>query len=228
MPCLGEVQWMPDAVTPKSEAFSLLVFQISNNHIFNLLFRDLFEESLLKTYRKYRTQSVSWLQPHGLKAKKVGQNQRNSLSGPWGHQKASAGATSTPAMAQDPVSAQPRPVSPCPSDATAIFIPVGSWSPGQTSSPHNIHCTVSSALPLVPVPFASDGTTWIDHGLGSLLGKSGMAIDRHGQRLSQVYKKQLPFLKIIIALGILQDCPCAYMLSGSWDSIFWSHKVMKN
>lgn len=80
-------------------------------------------------------------------------------------------------MAQHPVSAQPRAVSPSPSDTTAmpssISIPVSSWSPQWTSSPHNL----SPALPLAPAPFAPGGTTWIDHGPGSLVGTAGMAID---------------------------------------------------
>lgn len=127
-------------------------------------------------------------------------------------------------VAQDLVSAQSRTVRSYHSYIAAIldsiFIPVGSWSPGWVPSPHNVCFSLSPALPLASAPFAPDGTTWIDPGPGSLLHLSGMAIDGHGQRLNQDYKQQSSFLKIIITVGILQDCSCAYMLSGILESIF--------
>lgn len=127
-------------------------------------------------------------------------------------------------MTQGSVSARSRTVKPCHSDIAAILasisIPVGSWSPGWTPSAHNGRCSLSPALPLASAPLGPHGNTWIDPGPGPLLHMSGMAIDTCGQRLNQDYRQQLSFLKIIITLGIFQDCPCACMLSGSLESIF--------
>lgn len=188
---------------------------INNNDIFNLLFRDLFQGSLLRIYRKCGNFSVGWLQSQVSRTKRWHNARQTECL------KASAGAACTPWPGLQTCQPCPRDVPAMPTSSSSS-IPAGRWPPGWTPSSHSVFCSWSPFLPL-----ASASLVHVESGPCSLFGVPGVAVDRHGLRLSQVCKQQLSFLKITVAMCTFQDTLCVCLLSGrSLDNISW--KVMQN
>lgn len=186
---------------------------ISNKDIFNLLFRDLFQGSLLRIYRKCKRCSVSWLQSQVSRTKRWHNARQTECL------KVSAGAACTLSRGSRPASPVPGMSQQCQPPAPAPFLQANGPLDGPSPPTVCLHSCLWFLLPLSSV----------ESGPRSLLGVPGMAVDRHGLRLSQVCKQQPSFLKITVAMCTFQDTLCVCLLNGrSLDNLFWNHKVMQN
>lgn len=143
-------------------------WSFNTSDILNLLFRDIFQKSLLRIYQKSGTLGVEWLQPQASRAKRQHDARETACQGIW---KLLLGLPAAPGHGTSPAS-------PCPCDAPAmpafssISIPVGRWPPGWTPSCQSVCCSWSPPLPLAPASFC------VEAGFCSLLGVPGMAADR--------------------------------------------------
>lgn len=119
---------------------------ISNKDIFNLLFRDLFQGSLLRIYRKCKSCSVSWLQSQVSRTKRWHNARQTECL------KVSAGAACTLKLGLQTCQPCPRDVPAMPASSSSS-IPAGKWPSGWTLSSYS----VSPFLPLISASLVQCG-----------------------------------------------------------------------